>query len=61
LPENVHSIGRLGKYMYSTIEQTITQSFECYSKITGDANEMDGQFFAIGDKSMIAKDRKEVV
>ena len=58
LPENTYSIGRLGTYKYSTIEQTITQAFECYSKITGKPNEMAGQFFGIGDTSLM-KDRKE--
>ena len=58
LPEHVYSIGRLGTYKYSTIEQTIAQAFECVSKITGKKNEMEGQFFGIGDTSMM-KDRKE--
>lgn len=59
LPANVYTIGRLGTYRYSTIEQTITQAFSCASKITGTPNEMEGQFFAIGDKSMLPSDRKE--
>ena len=58
LPENTHSIGRLGTYKYSTIEQTIVQAFECYSKITGKENPMVGEFFGIGDTSLM-KDRKE--
>jgi UDP-galactopyranose mutase len=58
LPENVHSIGRLGTYKYSTIEQTIVQAFECFAKITGKPNPMDGEFFGIGDTSLM-KDRKE--
>jgi UDP-galactopyranose mutase len=58
LPENTHSIGRLGTYKYSTIEQTIVQAFECYAKITGKPNPMDGEFFGIGDTSLM-KDRKE--
>jgi len=58
LPENVHSIGRLGTYKYSTIEQTIVQAFECYAKITGKPNPMDGEFCGIGDTSQM-KDRKE--
>ena len=58
LPENVHSIGRLGTYKYSTIEQTIVQAFECFAKITGKPNPMDGEFFGIGDTSMM-KGRKE--
>jgi hypothetical protein len=58
LPQNVHSIGRLGTYKYSTIEQTIIQAFACVSKITGKPNEMEGEWRGIGDTSMM-KDRKE--
>lgn len=58
LAGNTHSIGRLGTYKYSTIEQTICQAFECYAKITGKPNPMDGEFFGIGDTSLM-KDRKE--
>jgi UDP-galactopyranose mutase len=58
LPPNVHSIGRLGTYRYSTIEQTICQAFECYAKITGKPNPMDGEFFGIGDTAMM-KNRGE--
>ena len=57
LPENVYSIGRLGTYKYSTIEQTISQAFEVVSKITKKPNPMEGQFFGIGDTSLM-KDRK---
>ena len=59
LPANVHSIGRLGTYRYTTIENTIAQAAECVAKITGKPNELCGQFFAIGDTSMLPKDRKE--
>ena len=58
LPPNVYSIGRLGTYKYSTIEQTIVQAFECAAKITGEPNEMAGEWRGIGDVSMM-KDRKE--
>lgn len=58
LPENVYSIGRLGTYKYSTIEQTIVQAFECVAKITGQPNEIQGEWRGIGDTSMM-KDRKE--
>jgi UDP-galactopyranose mutase len=58
LPLNVHSIGRLGTYKYSTIEQTIIQAFACAAKITGKPNEMEGEWRGIGDTSMM-KDRKE--
>ena len=61
LPPNVYSIGRLGEYRYSTIEQTIVKSFECFERITGtkapEAEQM--QFMGIGDTSMMPKDRKE--
>jgi UDP-galactopyranose mutase len=57
LPANVYSIGRLGTYKYSTIEQTICQAFEVVSKITGKQNQMAGQFFGIGDTALM-KDRK---
>jgi len=58
LPEGTHSIGRLGTYKYSTIEQTITQAFECFSKVTGKDNPMKDEWFGIGDTSMM-KGRKE--
>ena len=58
LPPNCYSIGRLGTYKYSTIEQTIIQAFECVAKITGRPNEMEGEWRGIGDVSMM-KDRKE--
>jgi len=58
LPPNVYSIGRLGTYKYSTIEQTIIQAFTCVAKITGKPNEMEGEWRGIGDTSMM-KDRKE--
>ena len=58
LPSNVHSIGRLGTYKYSTIEQTIIQAFACAAKITGKPNEMEGEWRGIGDVSMM-KGRKE--
>ena len=58
LPPNVYSIGRLGTYKYSTIEQTIVQAFACVAKITGKADQMEGEWRGIGDVSMM-KDRKE--
>jgi len=59
LPPNVLSIGRLGTYKYSTIEQTIVQAFAAYTKITGrSVDGMEKEFFGIGDTSMM-KDRKE--
>lgn len=58
LPDNVYSIGRLGVYKYATIEQVIVMAFQCATKITGKPNQMEGQFFEIGDKTLIPKDRK---
>lgn len=60
LPPNVYSIGRLGTYKYSTIEQTIVQAFKCFENITGSAApEAAGmEFVGIGDTSLM-KDRKE--
>lgn len=60
LPPNVHSIGRLGTYKYSTIEQTITQAFAVVAKITGKptAEGCEGEWKGIGDVSMM-KGRKE--
>jgi UDP-galactopyranose mutase len=59
LPPDVFSIGRLGTYKYSTIEQTIVQAFDAYSKITGKSIDgMESEFFGIGDTSLM-KDRKE--
>lgn len=60
LPEGVLSIGRLGTYKYSTIEQTIVQAHTAYQKITGKSKNEIGstEFFGIGDTSMM-KNRKE--
>jgi UDP-galactopyranose mutase len=60
LPPQTYSIGRLGTYKYSTIEQTIVQAFQCYERITGNrAPEAEGmEFVGIGDTSLM-KDRKE--
>ena len=60
LPPNVHSIGRLGSYKYSTIEQTIVQAFACVAKITGKPTKegIEGEWKGIGDVAMM-KDRKE--
>lgn len=58
LPENVYSIGRQGTYKYSTIEQTISQCFETFTKITGKTiNGIENEFYRIGDISEI-KQRK---
>lgn len=60
LPANVFSIGRLGTYKYSTIEQTIVQAFQCAATILGkrSAEGCEGEWKGIGDVSMM-KDRKE--
>lgn len=58
LPEEVYSIGRLGTYKYSTIEQTISQCFEAYRKITGKSIDgLENEFYKIGDIKEI-KSRK---
>ena len=61
LPANVHSIGRLGTYKYSTIEQTIVQAFGVVAKITGQPTPegIEKEWKGIGDTSMMNKDRKE--
>lgn len=57
----VFSIGRLGTYKYSTIEQTIVQAFQCVAKILGAPSPegCEGEWKGIGDVSMMRKDRKE--
>lgn len=58
LPDGIYSTGRLGTYKYSTIEQTVAQSFDVFTKITGKSIDgMEKEFFTIGDVSML-KDRK---
>ena len=58
LPEDVYSIGRLGTYKYSTIEQTISQCFDAYTKITGKSIDgIENEFYKIGDIKEI-KSRK---
>jgi UDP-galactopyranose mutase len=61
LPANVYSIGRLGKYRYTTIEQTITEAFACAVKILGKPSieGCENEWKGIGDISMMPKDRKE--
>lgn len=59
LPEGVYTTGRLGTYRYSTIEQTIAQAFDVFTKITGESiDEMEKEFYNIGD-TKIVKDRKK--
>ncbi len=60
LPANVLSIGRLGTYKYSTIEQTIVQAFQAAAKLLGKPSPegCEGEWKGIGDTSMM-KDRKE--
>ncbi len=58
LPDGIYSIGRTGSYKYSTIEQTIAQSFEVFKKITGkNIDNLDEEFYNIGDVSLV-KNRK---
>lgn len=57
LPENVYSIGRLGTYKYSTIEQTISQCFGTFKKIMGRSIDgLEDEFYNLGDLELI-KDR----
>jgi UDP-galactopyranose mutase len=46
LPGNVYSHGRLGTYKYTTIEQTLAQSFLLFRKITGvSVDGLDEEFY----------------
>lgn len=60
LPANVLSIGRLGTYKYTTIEQTVVQAFQAAAKILGRpiAEGIEDEWRGIGDVSMM-KNRKE--
>ena len=54
LPENVFSIGRLGTYKYTSIEQTLAQSFSLFRKITGKSVDgMEDEFYGVGDTRII--------
>lgn len=54
LPNNVFSIGRLGTYKYSTIEQTISQCFSVFKKITGRSIDgMENEFYNLGDVNLM--------
>jgi len=58
LPNDVYSIGRLGTYKYSTIEQTISQCFEAFKKITGKSIDgLENEFYKIGDVKEIKSRR----
>lgn len=58
LPNNVYSIGRLGTYMYSTIEHTIAQSFDAIKKITDRSIEgIENEWYDIGDMEILKKRR----
>lgn len=60
LPNDVHSIGRAGTYKYSTIEQTVSQAFDLYRKITGKSIDgIDQEFYKIGDLSLIKSRKNE--
>ena len=60
LPNGVFSIGRLGTYKYSTIEQTIAQCFSVFKEITGKSIDgMENEFYNIGDMALL-KARKDV-
>lgn len=56
LPKNVFSIGRLGTYKYSTIEQTIAQCFTAIKEITGKSfNGMENEFYNLGDTKLVTR------
>lgn len=58
LPDNVFSIGRLGTYKYSTIEQTISQCFSLFKSLTEKSIEgMENEFYNLGDISLF-RERK---
>lgn len=58
LPEHVYSIGRLGTYRYSTIEQTIAQSFDAIKKITDHSIDgIENEWYNIGDMEIIKSRR----
>ena len=60
LPDNILSIGRLGTYRYSTVEQTIAQAFQAYKGITGESIDgIENEFFQIGDTTIVS-DRKNI-
>lgn len=61
LPMHVKSIGRLGRYKYTTIEQTIVDAFDCASSLLGKSLEIDrAEWKGIGDVSMM-KNRTEKI
>ena len=58
LPKDVYSIGRLGIYKYTTIEQTICGCFGLYKDLTGESIDgLEKEFYQIGDTG-IMKNRK---
>jgi UDP-galactopyranose mutase len=60
LPGNIYSIGRLGTYRYSTIEQTISQAFQCFKHITNKSIDgIENEFYQIGDVDIV-KDRTNI-
>lgn len=60
LPDNVFSIGRLGTYKYSTIEQTIAQCFALFKDLTGKSVEgMDQEFYTLGDVKILKGRKKD--
>lgn len=55
LPEKVYSIGRLGTYKYSTIEQTLWQCFSLFKKLTGKSIDgIEKELYNIGDTSLLS-------
>jgi UDP-galactopyranose mutase len=59
LPNHVFSIGRLGTYQYSTIEQTIAQAFDAVTKITDcSIDGIENEWYNIGDMEILKKRRR---
>lgn len=59
LPEDVFSVGRLGTYKYTSIEQTLAQCFSLFRRITGKVIDgIENEFYHIGDTGLIGT-RKE--
>lgn len=60
LPEDVFSIGRLGTYKYSTIEQTIAQCFQLFKKIAGKSvSGMEDEYYTVGDVKLLEGRKKQ--
>ncbi|HUP80573.1 MAG TPA: UDP-galactopyranose mutase, partial [Pirellula sp.] len=60
LPKDVYSIGRLGIYKYTTIEQTLCGCFALYKALTSESVDgMEKEFYQIGDTGMLKTRKSE--